>query len=478
MRKGRKLAALLVGVLMATTVTGCANTKYAVKADGEEIKAGIYIGYLEDTLITQVNTLYYQGITDDVLNQQVEGMTLSEYAKQEALRNTKEYYAIKKQFEAEGLSFTDDEIEALNSSFKDAWDNSSELFEEIGVGKESYKEIYRDYLRRSRLFSYYYEEGGSKAPTEDEMVKYIDDNYLRYKIMAFYKSSSDDEAVAAEANKEAEEKRDHYYELGKDMTFEEFDQLIKQKQDDDAAEAAEEAEEAEEAEGSEETEDSRAEDESTDETEASSEESTEESADESIEEADASADDSSAEETESIEEAESIDENAESTEEAESLEESSEAESSEEESTDDSEDESADSEEEEEEDLSDPYVNEAMNNYGEMDEEELSTPSGELYQFIHDADENKVLKFESDYGYYIVIKGDVTERSADYLEENRSTILEEMKSDEFDALIQSWVDAIDFKVNEKAINRYSPDTIYKKINDYYEEKNGTTSTAS
>ena len=58
MRKARKLAALLAGVLMATTVTGCSNTKYARKADGEESEAGIYIGYLQEGRINRVNSRY------------------------------------------------------------------------------------------------------------------------------------------------------------------------------------------------------------------------------------------------------------------------------------------------------------------------------------------------------------------------------------------------------------------------------------
>ena len=492
MRKAKKLAAVLACVLMATSASGCTNTKYAVKADGEEIKAGIYIGYLQDVLIDQINELYYDGVTEDYFSQQVEGKSLAEYVKEKALQSTKENYAIKKQFESEGLSFTDEEIKLLNTNFNDAWDNSGELFEEIGVGKESYKEIYRDYLRRSKLFTHYYGEGGEKAPTDDEMVKYIDDNYMRYKIMTFYKSSSEDEATADEANAKALESRDKYYEIGKDYSFEEFDQLIDQRTADEAAEAAE-AEEA--AEGTEDEAES-----SVDETESSAEEteSTEEvSSEEESEEEEVSAEISRAEAGETLTEeeleeitAEAADEGDEEAEAAESAEDESTADAGSEsadetaDSTEDSTEETAETDDEttesgdEDEELADPYANDVMLNYGALTDEELASTSGELYKKIREESEGKVFTFESDYGYYIVIKGDVTARSADYLEENRSTVLSEMKEDEFTELINSWVEAIDFTVNDKAINRYSPETIYKKITDYYDSKNTANTAAS
>lgn len=462
MRKARKLAALLAGVLMATTVTGCSNTKYAMKADGEEIKAGIYIGYLQEELINQVNTLYYQGITEDPLSQQVEGegMTVSEYSKQQAIQKTKEYYAVKKQFEAEGLSFTDEEIESMNSYLKTAWESSGEMLEEIGVSKDSYKEIYRHYLRYSSLFSHYFSEGGSKAPSEDEMVTYINDSYLRYKVMSFYKSSSEDEAAKETENKEAEEKRDHYYEIGKEMTFDEFDQLIEMKQDDDQAEAdaaSEAADESADASGDESSSaDASADESSVDESTADESSVDESSVDESsIEES--SADESSADES-------SADEST--------ADESSADESTEDESSD------TDSESEEEAAEEDPYVNETMTNFGALKEDALETDSGKLYQFIHDAEANKVLTFENDTAYYIIIKGDVTERSKEYLDDNHTTILNEMKGDEFDGMVKEWIEAIDFSNNEKALTRYSPETIYKRITDFNEKKSKTTAKAA
>ena len=60
-----------------------------------------------------------------------------------------------------------------------------------------------------------------------------------------------------------------------------------------------------------------------------------------------------------------------------------------------------------------------------------------------------------------------SERAAEYAEENRDSMLQEMKSDEFDEKITGWVDALDIKINDKAIKRYTPKVVYDKQEEYY-----------
>ena len=47
-----------------------------------------------------------------------------------------------------------------------------------------------------------------------------------------------------------------------------------------------------------------------------------------------------------------------------------------------------------------------------------------------------------------------------------------MKGDEFQTKLDDWVEAISFTKNEKAIKRYTPETVYEKQNEYYKELNG------
>ena len=458
MARFRKAAALIACAVMASTVSGCADTSYSVKYGDDTVKAGVYIGYLQTELNNQLYILSYKGIdSKDYFSQQVEGVDLAEYVKNNALKDTKEYVAITKQFAAEGLTLTDDELKAISSNVKSSWDNMGGMYENNGVSKESLKEIYREQLMRTKLFDHYYGEGGSEAPTDEELQKYVNDNFIRYKMIALYKSSDSDESTANAENEEKLKKRDEYFEKGKDMNFDNFDELI--------AEYKAESESAADT------------DSSTDETDTSSEagddtsstadtsSESESTADESSEAESVSTPEGPNTEDEAAEEPESKADEASSSE-AES-DSSSDADSSSAAETDSSSetDSAAEGEEEEE---PDPYANEAMIDLAKYTDEDYDTASGKLFKAVKEAEVGKVFTFENDNAYYIVVKGDVTQRT-DYVSENRSTLVQSLKNDAFQSKLDSWVEAANITVNDKAIKRYTPQVIYDRMTEYSEK---------
>lgn len=112
-----------------------------------------------------------------------------------------------------------------------------------------------------------------------------------------------------------------------------------------------------------------------------------------------------------------------------------------------------------------------MVNYGSYEDEDLESNYGKLLTEVNGLEVGKAAAYENDSAYYIIIKGDVSERT-DYTEEKKDTILQEMKGDEFQTKLDDWVEAISFTKNEKAIKRYTPETVYEKQNEYYKELNG------
>ena len=52
-------------------------------------------------------------------------------------------------------------------------------------------------------------------------------------------------------------------------------------------------------------------------------------------------------------------------------------------------------------------------------------------------------------------------------------LLKEMKSDEFQKKLTSWVEKLDIKVNNKAIKRYTPKVVYDKQTEYYSKNNNS-----
>lgn len=460
MAKFRRLAALLACVMMASSATACSDTRYSAKIGDDEVKAGVYIAYLSNSLSNQVNTLYYQGITEKPFDQQIDGVSLSQYVKDDAQRSLKEYCAITKQFDAEGLVITDDEMKQINTNLKTSWDSMGELYEYEGVSKESLKELYLVALKKEKLFDHYYDKDGKQAATDEELQQFINENYLRYKIITIYNSSETDEEKKKAENEEKQKQRDELFDKGKDYSFEQFDELIAEYKA--ATEAASNTDDSSDA-SNDSSSESSGESSETASSEISSADSKDESSETASSETDSSSDDSQA----------SVDSSDESSKDDSSADESasSEEDSSSQAQNDSSSSGSDDSSETESE--PDPYENEVVMNYNNY-KDDTDTPSGKLFKFIKELEIGKAAKFDSDYGYYIVIKGDVSQRT-DYLEKNRDSVLHAAKEEAFQTLLDGWIASAGITLNDKAMKRYTPEVIYDKMNEYYEKNKSTQS---
>ncbi|MBR1723454.1 MAG: hypothetical protein IJ723_00305, partial [Ruminococcus sp.] len=248
MKKGimkRAAASLCAAVLAASMLAGCSQTDYSMTADGEKINAGIYINFLLNEMTNQMSTMYYaQEISDpaEALSKEVDGKAFKTYVKEQALKDTKELAAINAKFDELGLSLSDDDKAAVKDSVASAWESNQEFYESEGIGRESLTQVYELSYKRQAIFDYYYGEGGAEEVTEEELKTYLSDNYIRFKQITFSKSYSEDEDTAKSENEEAYAKAKDYLEQAGAVDYEGFDALIKQHEDEVAAE--EEAEDA------------------------------------------------------------------------------------------------------------------------------------------------------------------------------------------------------------------------------------------
>ena len=119
----------------------------------------------------------------------------------------------------------------------------------------------------------------------------------------------------------------------------------------------------------------------------------------------------------------------------------------------------------------DPYANEKMANYGEMDDSQKDTTNGKILKEVSGMSTDVATAYEDDNAYYILIKGDVKDRDTEYAKDNHEDLLKEMKSDEFQKKLTGWVEKLDIKVNNKAIKRYTPKVVYDKQTEYYSKNN-------
>lgn len=436
MAKAKKITAALTAALLCTaSLTSCSDTSYVMTAGDSKINAGIYI-YNELTEMSyQMTMMYYQnGIKKDYFDQKVDGKAFDEYLSDYALTATKEYAAVVDKFNELGLTLSDEDIKSINDSISSTWDSQGEFYESEGISKESVKLALKGSKMREELFDHYYAEGGEEAVSDDEMVKYLDDNYLRYKSISFAKTkaSTDSSSSATDsstdsadaANEEAKAKRDEFLEKAQGVSFDDFDRIIDEYNDYVASKKASDSSSAADS-------DSSAADSSTasDDTSSVSDIDTSSTAsDDTSSVSDSTADSSTA--------ASDTDSSADSSSSA-----------------------------------PDPYANEKMANYGEMDDSQKDTANGKILKEVSGMSTDVATAYEDDNAYYILIKGDVKDRDTEYAKDNHEDLLKEMKSDEFQKKLTSWVEKLDIKVNNKAIKRYTPKVVYDKQTEYYSKNN-------
>ena len=62
---------------------------------------------------------------------------------------------------------------------------------------------------------------------------------------------------------------------------------------------------------------------------------------------------------------------------------------------------------------------------------------------------------EEDEFYYVLTRLDIFETD-DYYESAKDSLLYEMRDDDFESLRQEWAESVDFTINSKAVERYTP----------------------
>ena len=425
MTKFKKALAAVSAAAMMFTMSGCSDTRYAMTyKGGEKVNAGVYIYNLYTEMSYELTMAYYStGSAVLDLDSDKDGKKLRDYLVEQARKDTKECAAITYKFNELGLKLTEEEVQSINDSVKSIWDASGDLMEEEGISKESIKTVIQSQTMRTRLFDYYYAADGKEAVTDADMQKYIEDNYIRYKAIRISKSSNEDAAAAAEENKENEAVRDEYLAKAEGVSYEEFDAIIEEYN----AYAAAKYEEETSAE-----EDTTAEDiigpVATEETET---------------EVDAP-EDSAPEETADTESA------AEETQPEEVVADETEDEINLDSAPTDSQD-----------------NNDTMFDFGGLEDDMKDSVSGKLAAFINGMKNGEVAAYEDDSFYYVIMKGDVKEKSAEYATENHDTLLQTMKGDDFQAKIDSWVEEIGIEENSDAIKKYTAQVVYDKQNEFY-----------
>lgn len=197
------ISLMLVGALMLCSVlsfTACGeNTVYSAVIDGQNVEAGIYIYYLN----MAYNELYGKLTEDaevdsdyDVYAQKYEEKSATDWIVDRAYEFCAEYVAVNNEAERLGVKLSSDQKSYIENMVDYYWNtyNYSEKFGEMGISQNSFKACLSSNYLASEVFLKMYGENGEKAVSDDDLFKFLTDNYARVKYYPFSKSVSDSDS--------------------------------------------------------------------------------------------------------------------------------------------------------------------------------------------------------------------------------------------------------------------------------------------
>ena len=229
-RMKRAAAAAAAAVIAASSVTGCSSsTDYSLTANGKKVNAGVYINYILNEMTTQMYQMYYTGEIQDIsecFTKQVEGQDFITYVKDKALESTKEFAAVQAKFDELGLSLSSEDTESIETSISNAWNTQKDFYEYQGVSRESLKQCSELSYKKTALFDHFYSADGTEAVTDETIQQYVNDNYIRYKIVAIPKSTETEEEAKNKENEELKALWEQYIKEAEELDFAGFDKVI------------------------------------------------------------------------------------------------------------------------------------------------------------------------------------------------------------------------------------------------------------
>lgn len=208
MKKFRRVLTLFLALLMALTLVSCGgDSSYIATYKDEKIPAGVYLYQLVNA--TQSAYAKVEDSTKDVLKQTVDGENAALWIEKNAQKEMKRYLAVEQKFEELGLTLSSEAESAAVTQANTDWSNYGEWYEKNGISKDSLMKVYRNSAKKQQVFLAYYDEGGQKAVSDEELKTYFEENYVKVKYLgvSYDTTKTGDELTAAkaEAQKTAEE---------------------------------------------------------------------------------------------------------------------------------------------------------------------------------------------------------------------------------------------------------------------------------
>lgn len=211
----KRIIILLTVAVMALSLTACGDTSWIVKVGDTTVNSGLYIFYQAQgygdalyQLVTEDYSTYfypyiyytnYGSVFPELLDETLSsGKTVKEHINSYALSMCEQYVVVDRLFDELGLELSSEDKELINVQVKNIWNSSSETMESIGISKATIEKAVTASVKEDAVFAAYYEVGGTNGTTEEDIMAYLEDNYIRVKYITVPFADSVDDAIDAD----------------------------------------------------------------------------------------------------------------------------------------------------------------------------------------------------------------------------------------------------------------------------------------
>lgn len=181
----KKIVALLLVAAMCISFTACGDDGIAMEINGEEIPAGVYILQQISALNSATQSEEFDSTLKDIWDNELEGKSLAEWVKDEAMKDMQIYGQVEKMFDEYGLTLSEDDLNAIAYTVETYWPNYESTYQKVGISKSSYELYETNNYKYQKLFLYYYGENGTEPVSDDELKEYYSTDFAQFQMIAF-----------------------------------------------------------------------------------------------------------------------------------------------------------------------------------------------------------------------------------------------------------------------------------------------------
>ena len=218
----KRAAALAISVCTVLTLPSCGeNTANAMKIDGTDVRAGVYLYYATNAVSDAITVMMDNGdkfddattakaLTKKLDKADIDGITAEEWIQNKAVAYCQEMIAVNREFDNLGLKLTGEELAAIESGVEGDMSYFADFFKKTGIGEQSMREIRTAQYKKNAIWKAYYGKDGSEKVDENKLADYYAENHLRYKWIEMPLKDGEGNLLKADGKAEIEKMAQDY----------------------------------------------------------------------------------------------------------------------------------------------------------------------------------------------------------------------------------------------------------------------------